>query len=235
MYRKYLSPLLAVGILALAIIAASAQTGELRGHVTLKQADGTTVPLAGAKLDIFRTDISGKWEVSTDKKGVFVYAGLPYTGKYIVAVSGPGARPDFQQEVRVGRETDYKFDLQPGDGRRLTLAEINSLIKGGGGGSTASTGAPSGESAADKAKRAEMEAKNKEIMESNKKAEESNKVLGEKFTEGNTALFAGEKANGAQNYVEAEKLFTQAIASYDEGIAADPTHPGAPTLMTNKA
>jgi tetratricopeptide (TPR) repeat protein len=234
MFRKYLSPLLAVGILTLTATLASAQTGELRGHVTLKQADGTTVPLAGAVIDIFRTDMTGKWDVKTDKKGAFVYAGLPYVGKYLVGVSGPGARPDFQPDIRVGRDIDYKFDLEPGDGRRLTLAEINSLTKGSGG---SSGGAPAGESSADKARRAEVEAKNKEILESNKKAEESNKILSEKFTEGNTALTAGEKANGSTppNYAEAEKLFTQAISAYDAGIAADPTHPGAPTLMTNKS
>jgi len=233
MIRKYFSAPLAAALLVLSATVASAQLGEIRGHVTMKQADGTTTPVAGAQIDIFRTDMTGKWEVKSDKKGVFIYAGLQYVGKYILAVSAPGARPDFQPAL-AGRDVDYAFDLQPGDGRRLTLAEIQALNKGGGANGPA---APSGESSADKAKRAELEAKNKEIIESNKKAEESNKVLSEKFTQGNASLTAGEKANSSQppNYAEAERLFTEAITHYDEGISADPTHPGAPTLMTNKA
>jgi len=40
MFRKYFSlTVLAVGLLFSSVVAASAQTGALRGHVKLKQAD----------------------------------------------------------------------------------------------------------------------------------------------------------------------------------------------------
>ena len=233
MLRKSFSLLLTIGWLTVAAISASAQTGELRGHVKLKQADGTSAPMPGAVIDIFRTDISGKWDTKTDKKGTFVFAGLPYVGDFIIAVSGPGAQPNFQNKVKVGRDIDYELVLDPGDGRRLTLAEINTILKGekSAGGSTAT-----GDSGGEKAKKsAEMDAKNKELAEKNKKIDEANKTIGDKWKLGNAALAAGETANKGQKYAEADKMLTEAIGHYDEGIAADPTHPGIPMLMTNKA
>jgi tetratricopeptide (TPR) repeat protein len=80
---------------------------------------------------------------------------------------------------------------------------------------------PTGESAEDRKKREELMAKNKEIEEGNKKIEASNTTVARTFKAGNDALNA--------------KKYDEAIALYDEGIAADPTHPGAPSLLTNKS
>ncbi|MCU1268414.1 MAG: repeat-containing protein [Acidobacteria bacterium] len=236
MFRKYsLLTLLAVAVFAVSAIVSSAQVGALNGHVKLKQADGTTVLVAGAVVDVFRTDISGKYETKTDKKGEFRWAGLPYTGTYIIAVSAPGAQPNFQAEVKAGREVDYNIVLEVGDGKRLTLDEIKTILKGGTRSSSSGPTAPAAESGGDKVKRAEVEAKNRELIEKNRKAEDSNKVLTEKFKLGNTSLTAGKASNRAGKYDEAIKLFDDAVTQYDEGIAADQTHPSAPTLMTNKA
>ncbi len=233
MFRKYFSLSLAMGLLMVSAAVASAQTGELRGYVKLKQADGTSAPVVGAAIDVFRLDLTGKYETKTDKRGSFVFAGLPYVGTYIIGASAPGAQPNFLNNVKVGRNVDYEIVLEPGDGKRLTMAEINTILKGGS--SAAKTPAAAGESSADKAKRAEIEAKNKELIEKNKKVEESNTILNNKFKLGNTALSAGEAASRAGNYAEADKLLTDSINQYDEGIAADPSHPGVPTLMTNKS
>ena len=87
------------GALAVAILVASAsmttfaQVGELRGHVWMQQADGQKVPLADAQIDVFRTDMSGKYNTKTNKKGEFVFAGLPFIGTYTVAASHPTAPP----------------------------------------------------------------------------------------------------------------------------------------------
>ena len=234
MFRKFLLLTLAASaVLLFSTVLASAQVGALSGKVKVKQADGTVVPAVGAVVDVFRTDISGKYEAKTDKKGEFRWAGLPYSGTYILAASAPGAQPNFQSDVKVGRDVDYELVLEPGDGRRLTVDEIKAILKGGGT-KTAASGAKT-ESGADKAKRAEIEAKNRELLEKNKKAEDSNKILADKFKLGNTSLTAGKVANRAGKYDEGIKLFDDAIAQYDEGISADPTHPSAPTLMTNKA
>lgn len=192
-----------------------AQTGELRGHVVIVQADGQTVPASEAAIDVYRTDISGKYQTKTDKKGQFVFAGIPYVGTYTVVASHPSAAFGWRSGVKAGRGDDYEIKLNPGDGKRPTLAEVNALEKQGGGGAPPASGS---ESSADKAKREELLAKNKEIAEKNKKIEETNAIVARTFNTGNEAL-------KAKNYDEAIRL-------YDEGIAADAEQPA---LLTQKA
>ena len=52
-----LRTLFAAAVLAVSAVAASAQSTQVNGKVTLKQADGTVVPVVGAQIDIYRTDI----------------------------------------------------------------------------------------------------------------------------------------------------------------------------------
>ena len=215
MRRSYLfTSIMATAILVLSAIAASAQTGQLRGHVLLKQADGTSVKAADAVIDVFRIDLSGAYHTKTDKKGEFVFAGLPFIGTYVVTASLPNAASGFVKGVKVGRDIDYEIVLSPGDGRKLTLDDINK-IKSGDAGPASSGG---GESAADKTKREELIKKNAEIEAANKKAENTNQIVGDSFKAGNVAL-------NAKNYEEAVK-------QYDIGLAADPEQAA---LLTNKS
>jgi tetratricopeptide (TPR) repeat protein len=218
MFRKYLLPVLAsIALITSVIISVSAQTGQLRGHVNLKQADGTTVPAADAAVDVYRVDVAGKFSTKASKKGEFAFAGLPYTGDYIISVSLAGAQPSYLPGVKAGRDVDYAIDLSmPGDGKRLTLDEIKTLMKSSG----AATGGVK-ETAEDRAKRAELLKKNEEITASNEKAKASNAIIERTFKAGNDALRA--------------KNYDLAIAQYNEGLSADPEHPGAPALLTNKA
>ncbi|MGH9871774.1 MAG: hypothetical protein ACRD9S_04815 [Pyrinomonadaceae bacterium] len=216
MFRRYFLRLLASAALIASIgITASAQVGQLRGHVTLRQADGTVVPAADATVDVFRLDVTGKANAKTNKKGEFIFAGLIFVGDYVIGISMPGAQPTYQPGVRAGRDVDYAIEITPGDGRRLTLEEIKTLM---GNKSPASGGAK--ESAGDKAKREELLKKNEEIAASNEKAKSSNEIIGRAFKVGNDALKA--------------KNYDEAIARFDEGLQADPEHPGAPALLTNK-
>lgn len=215
MYRKhFFFSLVAVAMLLAGNMVASAQTGQLRGQVMMAQPDGKIVPAVGAQIDVYRTDVSGKYNTKTDKKGIFVFAGLPFTGEYLVVVSAPNARPDVLPGVKAGRDIDYKVTLQPGDGRRLTETEAKGLIN------TPAAGGTVSESAEDRKKREELIAKNREIEEENKKIEASNAIVTRTAKAGNDALAA--------------KNYDAAITQYDEGLAADPTHPGAPVLLTNK-
>jgi tetratricopeptide (TPR) repeat protein len=194
-------------------VLAAAQTAPLRGHVIMKNADGTSTRVADALIDVFRTDVSGKYETKTSKNGEFVFVGLPFVGRYTIAASKAGAQPNSISQARAGQDIDYEIELFPGgDGKRLTLAEINAM--GGG----ASGGKPSNE---DASKRAELMKKNAEIEAANKRAESSNAIIERSFK-------AGNEAYAAKNY-------DAAITSYDEGLTADPDHPGAPSLLTNKA
>jgi tetratricopeptide (TPR) repeat protein len=219
MLRKFFFAIFAVVALLSTVVVASAQTGELRGHVIMNQADGTKVPASDVAIDVFRTDVSGKYNTKTNKKGEFVFAGLPYVGTYTIAASHPTARPTYLPNIKVGRDIDYEINLSPGDGKRLTLDEIKAAEKQMGGSAGAAASAkPSGDSAADKAAREELARKNAEIEARNKKIEESNAVVARTFTAGNAALEA--------------KNYDEAIKQYDEGIAADPSQPA---LLTQKS
>jgi tetratricopeptide (TPR) repeat protein len=217
--KYFFMTLTAALMLLLGAVATSAQVGELHGHVLIKQADGTTAPLPNAVIDVYRTDINGKFNTKTDKKGKFAFAGLPL-GIYNVAASAPTATPNFLPRVRVGQDIDYELVLTPGDGKRLTEAEIKGAIVPASGNATAAPVAAK-ESAADKAKREEMEAKNREIEESNKKAMSSNDLV-------NQTLKAGNEALNVKNYDEA-------VSQYSHGITDAPDHPGAPVLLTNRS
>ena len=216
MRRSYLFT--AILIAALFVCSATttlAQTGQLRGHVLFKQADGTTVKAANAQIDVYRTDLPGSYPTKTNKNGEFVFAGLPFVGTYIIAVSMPNAAPTYQGGIKAGKDVDYELILSPGDGHRITADEAKKLAAGGGG---SNSGSSSGESAEAKAKREELEKKNAEITEKNKKITESNQVVSDSFKAGNAALTA--------------KNFDEAIRLYDTGLAADPEQPA---LLTNKS
>src|SRR3954462_9185134 len=122
-HTNYFNYFATIALLAVFGIAASAQTGQLRGSVKIKQADGTLKPAADAIVDVYRTDLKAKYQAKTDKNGNWVFAGLPYTGTYVVAASAPNAAPQVVPNVKAGREIDYSIELDPGDGKRLTEDE----------------------------------------------------------------------------------------------------------------
>jgi tetratricopeptide (TPR) repeat protein len=213
MLRKRLFLLVAaLAVVSFSAAAAVAQTGQMRGHVVFKQADGTSVPAAGATIDVYRTDVGGVYHTKTNKKGEWVFAGLPFVGTFTVAASMPNARPDFLPGAKAGREADFEIVLTPGDGKVLTFDEI----KGATGKTTAGGSSSGGESAADKAKREEMLKKNEEIAAANARAGTINEVIGRTFKLGNEALKA--------------KNYDEAIKQYREGVAVDSEQPA---LLTN--
>jgi tetratricopeptide (TPR) repeat protein len=116
-------------LLMLVSMAVSAQVGQLRGRVLFKQKDGTTVPLEGAVVDVFRTDLPGSYPTKTGKDGLFVFAGLPYVGTYVIAASSINAKPNVVANVKAGRDFEYEIVLESGDGQRLTTDEALTAAK----------------------------------------------------------------------------------------------------------
>src|SRR5262244_2701614 len=115
MRRSYLfSSLVAGAVLLFASVMATAQTGQLRGSVKLMGADGNATPVTNAVVDVWRTDIGGEYHTKSDKKGEWIFAGLPYTGTYVVSVSAPGAAPMARSGVKAGRETPVDMTLTVG-------------------------------------------------------------------------------------------------------------------------
>src|SRR6185295_167871 len=209
--RYFFGALVVAILLAFASLTAVAQVGELRGHVWMQQADGQKVPLAEAQIDVFRTDMTAKYNTKTNKKGEFVFAGLPFIGIYVVAASHPTAKPNWVPGVRAGKDIPCEITVTPGDGKRLTYDEIkaaggaspNPPASSGGGNSGGG-----GESAEAKAKREEMLKKNAEIEAGNKKITEANEIISRTYKAGNEQLGLASAASKAGNSDEAVAKYT---------------------------
>jgi tetratricopeptide (TPR) repeat protein len=98
----------AVGLLVLSFTSL-AQITAVEGIV--HGTDGK--PVQGAKIVLVRTDIKGHYDTKTDKKGHYIYMGLPY-GKYDVSVEIDGKMMDQVKglQTRPGDPTPVNFDLK---------------------------------------------------------------------------------------------------------------------------
>ena len=219
MYRKSLFSFLCVSAICLAghvgVLAQS--TAAVSGTVEFEKPDKTREPIAGALVEVYRTDIkSGFPSTKTNKKGEFRFAGMQLGATYAFSVSAPNCAPAVYPNVRAGQEK-LLVTLGPGDGRILTEAEarnaLSVILKPG--------GDTKEMSAEDKKAQEEYDKKLKANQEARKKAEDANKII-------NEALKEGAAAFQVQNY-------DVAIAKFDEGYNADPEFEGsAPVMLTNK-
>jgi tetratricopeptide (TPR) repeat protein len=195
-----------------------AQNAPVSGKVVLKKKDGTTVPVADALVEAYQVDIkSSAPPDKTDKKGFFSFAGLRLGATYVLSISAPGAKAGYFPNVKAGNQ-NLVITLEEGEGNRFTEEEIRAAIAAGP--TTASTkkAEPSGD---EKKQQAEFEAKVKEVEAKNQKATQVNAIVTKSLTDGNAAYQA--------------KNYDAAIASYNEGINADPDFAGsAPILSNNK-
>jgi tetratricopeptide (TPR) repeat protein len=102
-------------ILMLALPIA-AQIRIFRGKIT----DDKGRPIKGATVTIQGVDIKSRtFTVKTDKKGGFVYMGLP-EGYYNVAVHAQGYSPNYKPNVKAAiDETEIDLQLHPGQDQKL--------------------------------------------------------------------------------------------------------------------
>jgi tetratricopeptide (TPR) repeat protein len=192
-------------LIALASVSAFAQVARIEGTVIKAN---TTEPIVGAEVQIVRTDIKGNYNVKSDKKGAFLHAGIPLTGTYTIIVSAPGFQPSYFAGVKPGGEP-IKFDLNPGDGSKLTIddikrAQASAPPAGGAGGSGGSGGNQKQPSAAEIKKAQEEFEKKKAENEKLKADHESMK----KFFDQGRQL--------AQN-----KDYTGAVTAFNEAAKLD--------------
>jgi hypothetical protein len=220
MFRKdYFKFILTIALILVGGSAAFAQYAPISGRVELKKADGTTAPVAGALIEVYRVDIKGTApSAKTDKKGVFNFAGLQLGATYVLSVSAPGAKPGYFPNVRPGNPGTDKIvvTLDEGDGKRWTEQEIRDALSG------APAGQQTGQMTEEQKKaKAEYDKQVEQVTAKNKETENKNTVI-------TTALKEGNEAYNAKNY-------DVAVAKYSEGIAADPKYVGsAPILLNNK-
>jgi tetratricopeptide (TPR) repeat protein len=168
MFSKILRRAAGLGAcLAILSAIALAQTTQIEGNVRLKAEDGTLKPVANATVDIYRTDIKGKWDVKTDKNGHYVRLGMPVAGTFLVVVSGEGLAPSWINGVRLLTGDPINITAFPGDGTRMTLEQVQAAISQQKSGGAPAAAAPT-ISAADRAK---METSKKEYEAKKKEAE----------------------------------------------------------------
>jgi tetratricopeptide (TPR) repeat protein len=195
---------LAVLLTAFSALGAFAQVGRMEGEVKKR---GTNEPIPNAEVQIHRNDIKWSANLKTDKKGKFIHAGIQYGGTYMIIVSAEGFAPAFSN----GHKPDQPipaFELDPGDGKKLTFDEAKAAM--GKGPAGAAPGAAGNKAATTGPSKKEIEEYNKkveEIKKKNENIEATNKAM-------NTALEAGKTAFNAKDY-------NTAITEFDKGIALD--------------
>jgi tetratricopeptide (TPR) repeat protein len=189
---------LAAAVLMLFTCSAFAQFQTMEGVV--KGLDGKPMPGVVVKID--RTDIKGHYQVKTDKKGHYLYAGLPVPGTYSVSVAVEGKDQPIAQGVQ----------LRGGDSK-VVDADFSKLANAGGGGD-AGAGAAAAAAAASEAKDATrgLSAQEKAAREKQEKEREEalkkNKELNDAFNGGMAAAQA--------------KQWDQAIANFNKASELDP-------------
>jgi tetratricopeptide (TPR) repeat protein len=129
MTLKFNSFALSAAAALLCAFSASAQVSAMEGLV--KGEDGK--PIQNAMIHIVRSDIKGKYDVKTDKKGHYGHYGLPL-GTYDVSVEVDGKVKDTVNKVRtkLGDPLQLNFDLKDEKKQQAEMqkaAETGTLTK----------------------------------------------------------------------------------------------------------
>lgn len=220
MFRKsYIFTVMIIAVVAFGGISAFGQTAATSGKVELVKEDGSREPVAGALIEVYRTDVkTGFPSNKTNKKGEFAFAGLMLGATYALSVSAPNCSPKVFPGVKAGQEK-LIIAMQSGDGRKLSEAEVRDSL------ANPSKAADPGTSTATKGEKSkeqlEYEAKVAEIKAKNEKAAKN-------YDEVIRLLKEGAEAVNAKNY-------DLAVAKYDEGITIEPNYVGStPVLLNNR-
>jgi tetratricopeptide (TPR) repeat protein len=218
MINRIMARLSTVGLASLVCAATGfAQTGPMEGTVKIKGEDGSLKPVQGALVEIFRTDVRGRWEVKTDKSGHYVYLGLPLVGTFIVVASAPGMEPTWVNNVRITQTPEVNIEARPGGGQRLTLEDVQAQIAQMKAGGRTSTGPPAGD-------RAKLEAAQKAQDEQRKQGE----ALQASFDAAKDHYNQGIELKKANN-------FTAALSEFEQAAAVDTSKHAAFVELSHKA
>ncbi len=188
--------LLLSGFSLLLATTALAQTTMLQGDVK----DQNGQPLKGAVIVLDRTDIKGHYQVKTDKKGHWLYMGLP-AGTYDISCAVGGKTMDKVTGVKsgYGDNPPVNFDLRKVAQQQAATAKTNA----------SGELTPEQERGMSKEQREKYEA----ALQKNSEAIKHNKALDDANNAGQDALKAGaaetDKAKKATDYQAAIDAFTK--------------------------
>ena len=187
----------AIAIAGLAILAlvALAQTAQIEG--TVLGEDGQ--PLQGAVVKFVRSDVKQTLSnVKTDKKGHFLYMGLPPGSQWVISVEVGGKEVGSQNtRASLASPANLKFDLGQIKRERDAQTEaMKKLVEGG------------DINAATKGMSSEQRQQLEELQKQNEAALRKNKDLSDAYSGAMTALQASN--------------FADAIAGFEKASALDP-------------
>jgi tetratricopeptide (TPR) repeat protein len=203
MFAQLRSSLILGGILLVAAGGAWAQTTTIEGDVK----DGTGAPLKGAVIVLDRTDIKGHYQVKSDKKGHWLYTGLPF-GTFDISCQVDGQTMDSVKAVKskYGESTTIDFDLRKVQAQKASqqAAMANGEVP---------SDATRGMSKEEKEKFEAAAKKNSETMK-------KNKALNDAFNTGQDAKKAGDaEPDKAQKIVK----YQTAVDSFNKAGEMDAT------------
>ncbi len=180
-----------------------AQTTTLEGDVK----DQNGQPLKGAVVKLDRTDIKGHYQVKSDKKGHWLYTGLPF-GKYDVSCEVDGQVVDKVSGVqsKYGDSTVVNFDLSKLKQQKAAAAPANANGEL----------TPEQERGMSKEQKAQYEAQMKQRSEQMKK----NKALNDAYNAGKDALTA---AGAEQDKAKKAADFQTAVDNFQKASEMDAT------------
>jgi tetratricopeptide (TPR) repeat protein len=176
-------------------------------------------PLKDALIKIDRKDIRGHWQVKTNKKGEWLYAGMPFPGEFKVTVEVDGKVADTMDNVRskLSEVVELNFDL------KKTAERSDALNK------AAEAGTLSKEQAR------EMSPEQKAALEKSMKERQAsmakNKALQEAFNNAMTALNAKDFKTAIDGFNKAAELDPKQIAVWSnmatayDGMSKETTGP----------
>jgi tetratricopeptide (TPR) repeat protein len=203
MFAQLRSSFILSSLLLVVAGGAWAQTTTIEGDV--KDANGQ--PLKGALIVLERTDIKGHYQVKSDKKGHWLYTGLPF-GKFDISCQVDGQTVDSVKGVqsKYGDSTTIDFDM-----RKVQASKA-----------ATQAALANGEAPAEVARGMSKEEKEKFEATAKKNAElmKKNKALNDAFNGGQDAKKAGDaEPDKAQKIVK----YQAAVDSYNKAGELDPS------------
>jgi len=203
MFAQLRKLLLFGGFVVLVAGSAWAQTTTLEGDVK----DPNGQPLKGAVVKLDRTDIKGHYQVKSDKKGHWLYTGLPL-GTYDVSCEVDGKVVDKVAGVKskYGESVPVNFDLKNQAAQQAEAAKANE----------AGQLTEEQSRTMSKEQKEQMEAQMKQRSEQMKK----NKALNDAFNVGQDAM---KQAAAETDKTKKGPLYQTAIDSFNKAGEMDAT------------
>ena len=206
MLARFRKLLISSGFVLLFACSAWAQTATLEGEV--KGPDGQ--PLKGAMIVLNRTDIKGHYQVKSDKKGHWLYTGLPGASTFDISCEVNGQVVDKVSGVKVSYGDNPAVNFDAGKAQKAQAA--------------ASQANATGQLSADQSRGMSKEQKEQyeAQLKKNSEAIKKNKALNDTFNAGQDAL---KMANADTDPAKKKTDYQTAIDSFTKGSQMDANQP----------